>query len=220
VTVTDWGFGLAYFGFQRTVYDGVSLIFGGMAESRDGLKFRKKYPMPVLDRDQRELYLRSSSFYIRPAGSCPTVKGVRALVWYTASLSGWEKLKSRGSLSRESYPKYAIKFLGRPDHVCIPLQDDEFGIGRPWVLFEDGLFKMWYSVRSPSCAYRIGYAESLDAINWKRKDDEVQFAGEPGEWETEMQCFGTVIDVGEERYMFYNGNKHGKDGFGVARLMK
>jgi hypothetical protein len=31
-----------------------------------------------------------------------------------------------------------------------------------------------------------------------------------------MVCYSYVIDVGNRRYMFYNGNGHGATGFGVA----
>ncbi len=33
-----------------------------------------------------------------------------------------------------------------------------------------------------------------------------------------MVCFAAVIDVNGRRLMFYNGNRHGATGFGVAEL--
>ena len=33
-----------------------------------------------------------------------------------------------------------------------------------------------------------------------------------------MLCFPAVIDVHGQRLMFYNGNRHGATGFGVAVL--
>jgi hypothetical protein len=36
-------------------------------------------------------------------------------------------------------------------------------------------------------------------------------------WDSEMLCYPHVFDAGENFYMFYNGNKYGVKGLGVAR---
>ena len=38
------------------------------------------------------------------------------------------------------------------------------------------------------------------------------------EWDSEMICYPFVFDHKKERFMLYNGNNHGKDGFGIALL--
>ena len=37
-------------------------------------------------------------------------------------------------------------------------------------------------------------------------------------WDSKMICYAAVIDVKGQRLMFYNGNRHGESGFGVAVL--
>jgi len=32
-----------------------------------------------------------------------------------------------------------------------------------------------------------------------------------------MICYAYVVDAGTNRYLFFNGNRHGSTGFGVAR---
>jgi hypothetical protein len=77
---------------------------------------------------------------------------------------------------------------------------------------------MWYSIRSTTHPYRLGYAESTDGLHWIRKDDEVGIHTSSSGWDSEMICFPCVIDVAGQRYLFYNGNQHGKTGFGYAIL--
>ena len=77
---------------------------------------------------------------------------------------------------------------------------------------------MWYSIRSRSAPYRIGYAESADGLAWTRKDDAVGIARSESGWDGEMVCYPAVIDVNGRRLMFYNGNRHGATGFGCAVL--
>ena len=37
-------------------------------------------------------------------------------------------------------------------------------------------------------------------------------------WDSEMICYPCVVKTKEKYYMFYNGNSHGKTGFGYAEL--
>jgi hypothetical protein len=124
-------------------------------------------------------------------------------------------------------PTYVIRAARSQDGVrwasvedrCIDFRDDdEYGFGRPWVVRDGSLFRMWYSIRLRSRPYRLGYAESSDGLRWERKDDEVGIDRSEGGWDSEMVCYPCVVDVGPQRYMFYNGNRHGESGFGCAVL--
>jgi hypothetical protein len=77
---------------------------------------------------------------------------------------------------------------------------------------------MWFSVRSHSRPYRIGYAESADGRRWERMDHRAGIAASASGWDSEMICYPAVIDAGGRRLLFYNGNRHGATGFGVAVL--
>jgi hypothetical protein len=126
----------------------------------------------------------------------------------------------------EPYPRYVVRSAESSDgvhwsdggHVCINLEADEFGIGRPWVIRDVDRNRMWYSIRSHSRPYRIGYAESADGLSWKRLDDSVGITASESGWDSEMICYAAMIDVNEKRLTFYNGNRHGATGFGVAVL--
>jgi beta-1,4-mannooligosaccharide phosphorylase len=79
---------------------------------------------------------------------------------------------------------------------------------------------MWYSYRSNEkiTTYRIGYAESQNAINWVRKDESVGIDVSENDWDSEMICYPSVFTLNSKTYMLYNGNDYGKTGFGIAIL--
>lgn len=83
---------------------------------------------------------------------------------------------------------------------------------------ENNIYKMWYSIRSISAPYKIGFAESEDGLNWKRKDSEVGIEKSESGWDSEMICYPNVISIKGKWHMFYNGNRHGESGFGYAVL--
>jgi len=87
---------------------------------------------------------------------------------------------------------------------------------RPTVIKDNNGYNMWFSYRSgDGTKYRIGYADSLDGVTWKRKDRSGIDVSESG-WDSEMICYPFVFEHKEKKYMLYNGNSYGKDGFGLA----
>jgi len=213
---------LYYIGFQRTAHKKIDFIFCGVAIG-DGYEFKKHGRVPLLDRTEEETFIRSSVSVV------PVHKWY--YMWYTASRTGWLKYKgARKYHSWTSYPTYDISLMVTDDPLrssnsifrCIGLREgDEIAVGRPWVIHEDDKFKMWYSVKSLTIPYKIAYAESRDGICWDRMpDEEVGLYVSEDDWDSEMVCFPAIVDINGERYAFYNGNEHGKDGFGLARLIK
>lgn len=207
---------LYYYGFQRTSDKDATLVFAGVALSIDnGQTFKRVYNTPVLERSDTEPDLRSSVSILRD--------GDVYKVWYTAPTSGWTYTSS-DLFSKDKYPNYSVRYLeskslikfGGSGTVCLEANDGEFAIGRPWVIKENGKYKMWYSRRSVGQLYRFGYAESLDGVSWTRLDHKVGMDVSESGWDSEMICFPAIVDVDNKRYMFYNGNRHGKDGFGLA----
>ena len=122
---------------------------------------------------------------------------------------------------------YLIKYTESTDGVnwfnerktAIDFKDEtEFAIARPFVIKENGIFKMWYSYRGKY--YKIGYAESSDGVQWVRKDHVVDLPLSRSGWDSEMICYGFIFDHIDKRYMLYNGNGYGKSGIGLAVLEK
>lgn len=205
---------LYYVGWQRAERVPY-LLFTGLATSRDGgERFERTSPVPVLDRTAREPYLRSAPCILHEDG--------RYRCWYV-SAHRWAPV--RGVL----YPEYEIRYAESRDGLSWDVRaepvltlasgSDEFGLGRPWVQRLGGRYHFWYSIRSHSRPYRIGYASSPDGIAWERRDSEAGIhASDPATngWDAEMICYPYVLPYRDRLYMFFNGNQHGRTGFGVA----
>jgi hypothetical protein len=189
-------------------------LFTGVARSTDGGEtFVRCSQVPVLDRSDGELYVRAAPAVLRDGG--------RWRMWY---VGGDRWIRVRG----KDLPSYSLRHLesadplrwGRHGRVCLDLGgEDEFGVGRPWILKEDGRYRMWYSVRSISRRYHLGYAESPDGLEWKRLDGDLGIAASPEGWDSEMVCYSAVQATRYGTYLFYNGNNYGETGFGVASLL-
>lgn len=80
-------------------------------------------------------------------------------------------------------------------------------------------YEMWFSYRSGRGEkYRIGYASSRDNRRWELRLNDAGIDVSPSGWDSEMMEYPFVFDHQGERYMLYNGNSHGKTGFGLAVL--
>ncbi|MEP0984485.1 hypothetical protein [Ekhidna sp.] len=208
---------LYYNGFCRSVRTPYH-IFSGLAEIDSDESINRTSTCPVLDRTSEE--------YIDRAGQVVLNDNGILKCWYV-SASKWEDMDS--VLFKRQMPVYRIKYATSKngydwivnDKYCIDFEnEDEFGFGRPWVIKSGDMYRMWYSIRRRSVPYRIGYAESLDGIEWERKDREVGIDVSEAGWDSEMVCFPSVIKVKDKTFMFYNGNNNGKTGFGVAELIE
>jgi hypothetical protein len=99
-----------------------------------------------------------------------------------------------------------------------------YGIGhaqafsRPTVVPDKfGGFEMWFSYRTGSGEkYNIGYATSNDGLSWRLNLEESGISVSESGWDSEMIEYPFVLDHNGSRYMMYNGNGHGKTGFGLA----
>ena len=153
-------------------------------------------------------------------------KGVWKM-WYM-SFTKWE------IIDKIAEPFYVIKYAESNDGikwfsdgtVCIDVvSPDEGGIARPFVLKENGIYKMWYSYRKgknyrkdKSQSYRIGYGESKDGINWYRMDDKAGIDISESGWDSEMIAYPNIYQHKGRIYMLYNGNNFGMSGIGYAEM--
>ncbi|MGD0780433.1 MAG: hypothetical protein ABR954_06640 [Dehalococcoidales bacterium] len=184
-------------------------IYLGLAISKDeGKTFEKISKVPILDRNIHDPCITSSPSILIENGIWR--------MWYSSG-GRWEV--KNGKFKNYYQIKYAESRDGvdweRKGVVCIPYKSkDEYAIGRPCVLKEGSKYKMWYSYSSGS--YRIGYAESKDGVVWERKDEEVGIDVSESGWDSESIEYPFVFIHQGKKYLLYNGNQFGKDGFGLA----
>jgi predicted GH43/DUF377 family glycosyl hydrolase len=183
----------------------------GLAASDDGGEsFRRVSVAPVVPRDDFDPCFT--------AGPNVLVEGALWRLWYLSCVR-WE----RTAAGMKHY--YNIRYAESDDGLHwrkhrTPALDfagpDEYALSQPRVLRDGSLYKMWYSHRGES--YRIGYATSPDGVRWQRRDAEAGIDVSPEGWDSESIEYPCVIDHGEKRYLFYNGNRYGQTGVGLAVL--
>lgn len=180
-------------------------LFGGLAISSDGAgTFERVSRAPIIERTAVDPFLNTAPFVIRDD----------AWRMYYVSGVGW--------LDRD-LPRYNIKIgvsqdgvtWARDGRVCIDFADpSEHALARPFVIRDGDLYRMWFSYKGE--AYRIGYAESGDGLDWDRVDDRGGLSPSQDGWDSEMVEYGAVVPYGGAWHMFYNGNAYGRDGIGLA----
>ena len=177
-------------------------------------RFQKTSRAPVMDRSDEDPF----------SISYPSIlfeNGVYRM-WYGSNLQ-W------GALQHEMNHvfKYAESEDGinwkRSGRVVVDLMHpNEYALSKPFVIKKEGTYHMWYSYRGNGAVetYRIGYAGSVDGMNWQRKDDEAGIDVSAEGWDSEMICYPCIFDYNNNTYMLYNGNGYGRTGFGIAILEK
>lgn len=181
----------------------------GLAVSNDnGASFNKYSLAPIIPRQNSDPYGMASPFVLKV--------GDKWRMWY-ASYRKWELRDGA------SWPKYEIRTALSEDGINWTLNDatclgseSEEAVARPWVVFDNNLFKMWYAYRKNYETYRIGYAESKDGVTWSRLDNSVGIDVSPNGFDSEMLEYPSVIRFNDSEYMFYNGNEFGLKGIGLA----
>ena len=189
-------------------------VFGGLAISDDGGESFQRYSqVPVCDRTDSELFFRVIHTIMLDQGTWKA--------WYGGG-SEFEVEDGR------QYPRYNIRYAESPDgihlnnefKVCIDMSAGEYRVGRPYVIKENGMYKMFYGAGTKEEGYRLAYAESEDGVNWRRKDNEIGIDVSASGWDSRMQAYPAVVQHHDETYLFYNGNDYGREGFGYAVLQQ
>lgn len=175
-------------------------------EHPDG-PFIKASLAPILDRGPADPFTISYPCVLRDGNAWR--------MWYGSNLA-WGREQSDMHHVIKTAVSDDLLTWRRDGATVLGLEGDEIAVCRPWVVKDNGVYRMWFCHRKT--AYRMAYAESEDGIRWSRRP---QYAGPPVSatgWDSEMVAYGSICDHGGRRYLFYNGNNYGRGGFGVAVL--
>ena len=202
-------FYLFYIGWRPSVTTRYSLI-AGLAKSINLNSFKRVFKSPILNLNNKEPYQILTA---------PTVikKNNEYFMWYV-SCNKWKT---------KDLPFYDIKFAKSKNLLdwkqtgisCIKLKKGERAVARPFVIHENKIFKMWYCYEKKTDGYKIGYGESFDGKNWKRKDNKIKFINKLN-GENKMRAYPNLIRLNGETFIFYNGNNYGEKGIFCAKLVK
>lgn len=204
-----------YCGWMRLV--GVPYAVSiGLAESRDGgATFQKCGEGPLFSRTLQEPFQENGPYVVEDGGVWH--------MWY-GSGTGW--------IGDEAI--YIIKYARSVDGLTwerdakaiIPTVVEDECQARPCVLKIGSRWHIWFSYRfgtsfrNAERGYRIGYAWSDDLVTWHRDDELSGITVSPQGWDSQTVCYPCIFSLGEDVYMYYNGNDFGEGGFGCARLVR
>jgi len=203
---------LYYQGYQRTERAPYMTFTGLAIGDAQGTAFEKWSRTPITDRTDEEPFIRSTPCVLYENGAWK--------MWYVSALRWMEDEHGLHYLCLIKYATSAdgIDWKAHPSVCLEPKMPDEYAVGRPAVVHDGEIYRMWYSIRSFSQLYTIGYAESADGIAWTRKDEHAGISKSNSGWDSEMICYPNVVNVKGRTLMFYNGNGLGRTGFGYAVL--
>ena len=97
--------------------------------------------------------------------------------------------------------------------------DFPYSVRQPNVIFDGGIYKMWYLNLYNSAGSSIWYVESNDGINWHSiQNGPVLVQGDSGSWDDYSVAPGAIIKDGDYFKMYYNGfhDQYGKWNIGLA----
>jgi hypothetical protein len=199
---------LYYTGWSRGVTVPFYLHAGVAVQAPGEGAFRRLSAAPLLDRSPVDPYLTASPWVLAEED--------RWRMWY---VSGTEWSLHEGSPRHRYHIRYAESEDGlrweRRGIVCLDYRTpEEHAFGRPCVVRDGPLYRMWYCHRG--ARYRLGYAESTDGLAWTRRDHEAGLDPSPEGWDSEMLAYPLVFDHRDRRYLLYNGNGYGRTGIGLA----
>lgn len=189
-------------------------FFIGAAESRDGGEtFVRLSEAPVLGRNKYDPFLTGAPWVINENGLLR--------MWYISGTK-WVAGSREGSGPVHYYSiKHATSVDGVTwqlnDGLCMQYLKNEHAIARPVVARFGGGYFMIYSARRLGETYRIYTAVSSDGLSWSRKPGMLLDVA-PFGWDSEMVCYGSLLEADQSRFLLYNGNAYGKDGFGAATI--
>jgi len=193
----------------------------GCAISRDnGISFERIGKGPIISYSPEEPFILSS----------PRIRKFNE-TYYLFYIAGKKWLDSNGIKE----PIYKIRSAYSNDLINWQKTGEDLiksnlGIyesqASPDVFAMDGRYHMFFCFRSHENyrggigSYQIGYATSSDLVNWRRDDSLVTLKFSPGQWDSQMQAYPHVFSAGNNIYLAYIGNDFGKDGFGLAKLLR
>jgi hypothetical protein len=191
----------------------------GVAVSKDsGQSFSKLGTGPVLTYSVDEPFVLSG----------PKIRRYND-IWYLWYIAGrkWKIVDGRAE------PVYKIRMATSPDGYCWSkinkdliqsrIEDDE-AQASPDVFYANGKYHMFFcyrysaGYRGKEFGYRIGYASSLNLLDWERDDSKAGIDISEEGWDSEMISYPHVFELDGKIYMAYLGNQVGRNGFGLAVL--
>ena len=80
-----------------------------------------------------------------------------------------------------------------------------YGVAYSAVIYDNNMYKMWYTNLYTGAETDIAYSESVDGINWKNTVSPVLSKGQPGSWDDFKVAIAGIIKNNQQYEMYYIG---------------
>ena len=133
-------------------------------------------------------------------------------MWYTAKRLERSAFEPKISVIAHAVSKDGVTWE-REMEPCFAaeLLWEEYSVSNPGVLYDEniGKYRMWYTAGDSCLQEFIGYAESVDGLDWKRVVEKPMMERQPAHrWERYAVSEPSVVQHGEWFYMVYSGFEH------------
>lgn len=208
ITEAPGGSRAYYYGWYLGVTAAWRTAIGVAVGDARAPRYERYSPGPIVDRSPLDPYSVSYPHVLRQAEG-------RWRMWYLTLTALSADVGDMRAVIRHARSDDGLAWRIDPQ-ICLDHGPDDTVLCRPWVMQDADLYRMWFCHRGE--AYRIGYAESADGLDWTRRDDLAGIAPSADGWDSQMICYPSVFDHKGRRYMLYNGDGYGETGFGLAVL--
>jgi hypothetical protein len=170
--------------------------------------FERAYAGPIIDRSPEDPYTVSYPWVMQI--------GERDWrMWYGSNLAWGASSADMEHVIKEARSDDGIAWRRSSEPLFGFADESEYAQARPCVVKDGDRLTMWFAARGER--YHIAAAVSEGEGEWARADDVLGLTSEGGAgWDDEMVCYPCVFDTADGRFMLYNGNGYGRDGFGLA----
>ena len=210
---------LAYYGgWTRCESVPFNVAIGAAVSTDEGCTFQKLGNGPILSYSPDEPFILSG----------PKIRKFKD-TWYLFYIAG----KKWKVVDGQPEPIYRIRLATSHDGltwskhnmdlISYKVEEDE-AQASPDVFFAEGKYHMFFCYRyskhyrGSQYGYRIGYASSINLLDWVRDDSMAGIAVSKSGWDSEMISYPHLFEVDGNIYMAYLGNEVGRHGFGLAIL--
>ena len=207
-----------YAGWTRCESVPFNVAIGAATSSDEGKTFTKLGNGPILSYSPDEPFVLSG----------PKIRKFNN-TWYLWYIAGrkWKIVDGRAE------PVYKIRMATSDDGISWEkvnkdliesrIEGDE-AQASPDVFYANGKYHMFFCYRfsihyrGKENGYRIGYASSVNLIDWVRDDSKAGIDVSEQGWDSEMISYPHIFELDEKTYLAYLGNGVGREGFGLAVL--
>jgi len=206
-------------GWSRRVSVSVETSVGLAISEDNGLTFNKIGDGPILTSSLHEPFLVCDAFVIKFNNSYH--------MWYIFGTRWVENtidtIPARVYKIGHATSNDGISWQKEGKQIISDKLNSDECQALPTVIYHNSKYHMFFCYRQPidfrknsNRAYRIGYAYSVDLVNWIRDDENVGIDVSKEGWDSEMLCYPHVFHCNNKVYLLYNGNEFGRNGFGLA----